>query len=240
LELTRKLVELQPGLAEAERSLALAEKKLAALLGVSQRYQESRDAYERARAIDERLSARNPSNMRAKLDLWFDYSDLGWVMARMGTYTEALSSHRRALALREEAARADPNDVRAAAAVASSIARISSTLRRMGNFDEAQAESQRAVALFEDLTTRSRADWTIIEDLANAHSDVADVLADLAARRGVTAARQQEFRARAIAEYRKAIELYEGLRAKGVLPKAHEKYIADLKEDVEKVRRAAR
>ena len=240
VELARKLVELQPGLAEAERSLALAEKKLAALLGVSQRYQESRDAYERARAIDERLSMRNPSNMRAKLDLSFDYSDLGWVMARMGTYAEALASHRRALALREEAAQADPNDFRAAVAVANSTVRLGTTLRKMGDFDGALAESQRAAALYADLIRRSTADWTTVESLANAHSDVADELVDLAARRGAPPARQPEFRARAIAEYRKALELYEGLRDKGVLPKAHEQYIAELKEDVEKVRRAAR
>jgi len=239
LEMARKLVELQPGYAEAERSLALAEKKLAALLGVSQRYQESREEYERARVIDERLSARNPSNMRAKLDLSFDYSDLGWVMARMGTYPEALASHRRALALREEAARADPNDVRAAKGVASSTTRIGTTLRRMGNFDEALAESQRAVALYEDLTRRSTADWATVEDLADTHSDVAEALVGLAARRGAPAARRQDYRARAIAEYQKAVALYEGLRDQGVLPKAHEKYIAEYKEDIEKVRRGA-
>jgi tetratricopeptide (TPR) repeat protein len=160
-------------------------------------------------------------------------------MAKMGAYTEALASHRRALALREEAAQADPNDVRAAVAVANSTVRIGTTLRLMGDFEGAQAESQQAVALFEDLTNQSRADWTIMENLADAHSDVADALVDQAARRGATPARQQESRARAIAEYRKALELYEGLHDKGVLPKAHEKYIADLKEDVEKVRRAA-
>jgi non-specific serine/threonine protein kinase/serine/threonine-protein kinase len=237
--MARKLVELQPGHAETERSLALAEKKLAALLGVSLRYQESRDAYERARVIDERLSARNPSNMRAKLDLSFDYSDLGWVTGRMGTFTEALAWHRRALALREEAARADPNDVRAVKAVAASTKRIGTTLRKMGNFDEAVAESQRAVALYEDLTKRSTAEWSTVEELADAHSDVGDAWVDLAARRGTPAARRQEYRARAIAEYQNAVALYEGLRDKGVLPKAHEKYIAEYKEDIEKVRRAA-
>jgi non-specific serine/threonine protein kinase/serine/threonine-protein kinase len=240
LELARKLVERQPGRAEAERSLALAEKKLAALLGVSLRYQECRDAYEQARVIDERLSAGNPSNMRAKLDLSFDYSDLGWVMGRMGAYTEALASHRRALALREEASRADPNDVRAAKAVASSTTRIGNLLRNMGDLDGSLTESQRAIVLYDDLAKRAATDWSTVEDRADAHSDLADTLVALAARRGTAAARQQEYRARAIAEYQRALALYEGLRDKGVLPKAHEKYITELKEDVEKVRRAAR
>jgi hypothetical protein len=76
--------------------------------------------------------------------------------------------------------------------VASSTTRIGTTLRRMGNFDEALAESQRAVALYEDLTRRSTADWATVEDLADTHSDVAEALVGLAARRGAPAARRQD------------------------------------------------
>jgi tetratricopeptide (TPR) repeat protein len=157
----------------------------------------------------------------------------------MGAYTEALASHRRALALREEAAQADPNDFRAARSVASSTARIGTVLRRMGDLDAALVESRRAIVLTEDLAKRSAADWATVEERADAHSDLADTLVALAARRGTPAARQQECRARALAEYQKALALYEDLRDKGVLPKAHERYITELKENVEKVRRAA-
>jgi hypothetical protein len=69
--------------------------------------------------------------MRAKLDLSYDYSDLGWVAARMGSDGDALASHRRALALREEAARVDPNGQRAAISVASSTNRIANLLHKM-------------------------------------------------------------------------------------------------------------
>jgi tetratricopeptide (TPR) repeat protein len=160
-------------------------------------------------------------------------------MASMGAYPESLASNRRALGLREEAARADPNDQRAATAVAASTKRIGTTLHSMGNLDEALAESQRAVALYEDVTRRSKEDWGLVLSLAEAHDDVADVLMDLAARRGIPAARQQEWRARALAEDREALALYEGQRDKGALPKAQEKRIAELKETVEKIRRAA-
>ena len=108
----------------------------------------------------------------------------------------------------------------------------------MGNFDEALAELQRAVALYEDATRRSKEEWGTVVNLAEAHDDVAEVLVDLAARRGTPAARQQEWRARALAEDRKALALYEGLRDKGVLPKTREQRIAELKEAVEKLRRA--
>ena len=110
----------------------------------------------------------------------------------------------------------------------------------MGDLDGSLTESQRAIVLYDDLAKRAATDWSTVEDRADAHSDLADTLVALAARRGTAAARQQEYRARAIAEYQRALALYEGLRDKGVLPKAHEKYITELKEDVEKVRRAAR
>jgi len=58
-------------------------------------------------------------------------------------------------------------------------------------------------------------------------SEVADTLVGLVARRGPQAAHQQKFRARASAGYQKALALYDGLRDRGVLPKANEKTSAN-------------
>jgi len=98
---------------------------------------------------------------------------------------------------------------------------------------------QRAIVLYDDLAKRAATDWSIVEERADSHAYLANTLSALAARRGIPAARQQEYRLRAIAEYQSALALYEGLRDKGVLPKAHEKNITELKEQVEKVRRGA-
>jgi serine/threonine protein kinase len=239
-ELANKLVRMKPGDEGAERSLALAEKKLGALYGVSQRYQECRLEYERAREIDERRAARNPADTRARLDLSYDYSDLGWVTARMGSYDDALASHRRALALREEAARADPNDQRAALAVASSTNRIGNVLHKKGDLDGALGELQRAAALWEKAAGRSGADWASVRSLAEVHVDLAETLVDLGARRGTSEERQGELRDRAAGEYRKAIELYEGLRARGVLPAAEVQHIGEIQADADKLQRATR
>ena len=238
-ELARKLVELKPGNPESVRTLAVAEKRLAALYGVTERYQECRQEYERARQIDEQRCARNPTDIRAKLDLSYDYSDLGWVSGRMGAYDDALASHRRALALREEAAAADPNDQRAATAVASSTNRIGGVLHKKGDLNGSLAELQRAIALYEKLAGRPGADWGTIRNLAEVHVDTAETLVDLGARSGEPAAQRQEFRNRAAGEYRKAREVYEGLRAKGLLPAADVKNIAELQAKEDKLRRAA-
>jgi hypothetical protein len=46
-------------------------------------------------------------------------------------------------------------------------------------------------------------------------------------------------RNRAAGEYRKARELYEGLRARGVLPAVEVKHIVELQGEEDKLRRAA-
>jgi serine/threonine protein kinase len=235
-ELARKMAELKPGDAETVRALAVAEKRLAALYGVTQRYQECRQEYERARAIDEQRCARYPADTRAKLDLSYDYSDLGWVAGRTGAYDDALASHRQALALREEAATADPNDLRAATAVASSIDRVGATLHKKGDLDGALAELQHAVALYQKLADRPGADWGSIRNLAETRQDLASTLVDRAARKGLPA-EQQGWRNRAADEYRKARELYEGLQARGLLPAADVKDIAELRALEDKLRR---
>jgi len=235
-ELARKVVELKPGDAESVRNLALSEKKLGALYGVTDRYQDCRLEYERARDIDEQRCARNPQDMRAKLDLSYDYSDLGWVAARQGALDDALVSHRRALALREEAAKADPNDRRAAVSVASSTDRIGVVLYRKGDFNGALAEMQSAAALYEKLTREPGIDWATVRSLAEVRVDIAETLVDMGTRTGTSAEQRRDLRVRAAGEYRKARELYEGLQSRGVLPKVYLKRIVELQAEEDKLK----
>jgi serine/threonine protein kinase/tetratricopeptide (TPR) repeat protein len=238
-ELARKIVDAKPDDLEAARTLALAEKKLGALYGVTQHYQECRQEYERAREIDERRCARNPTDMRAKLDLSYDYSDLGWITARMGAYDDALVSHRRALALRQEVAATDPNDQRAAISVASSTNRIGNVLHKKGDLAAGLAQLQHAAALWQKLADRPGADWATIRNLAEVYVDLAQTQVDLGARPGMPGEHQREFRDQAAGEYRKSIELYEGLRGRGVLPAAELKRIGELQAEADKLRRVA-
>jgi non-specific serine/threonine protein kinase/serine/threonine-protein kinase len=238
-QLARKVVELKPGDVESARNLALAEKRLAALYGVTGRYQECRREYELARDIDEQRSARNPADMHSKLDLSYDYSDLGWVAGRMERLDDALASHRRALALREEAAQADPKDVRAATAVASSTHRIGIILSRKGDPEGALTELRNAAVLYEKLADRSSPDWQTVRDLAEVHDDMAETLVAMGERKGTPASQRQALRSRAAGEYRKSRELYEGLKTRGVLPKAYLKRIDELQKEEDKLRPAA-
>ena len=210
---------------EAERSLAVADKRLAALYGVTGRMEDCRREYEMARAIDERRCARNPQDMRARLDLSFDLSDLGWAAGAMNRFEDALAFHRRALELREQAAQADPHDFRAATAVAASTRKIGMALRKMAKPREAMAASQQAAARYGELSRRPGADWATVRSLAETHVDMAEAWIDLAQASA------------AASEYEQARSLLAGLRDQGKLPKSQWPRVDELAAAAEKARR---
>ena len=151
----------------------------------------------------------------------------------MGAFDDGLASHRRALALRQEAANADPKDVRAALSVASSTTRIGNLLEKKGDFPGALSELQDSARLYQDLANRPGIDWATVKDLAEVHSDIADALVDQAKSSRAPSPR-------AAGEYRKAREIYEGLRARGLLPKAYLKRISELQAEEDKLKPVAR
>ena len=234
-QLSQRLAEMQRGGMEALRTLALARKKLGALYGVSKRYDEARREYEQAAAIDEQRLARNPNDKRAKLDLSFDYSDLGWVSGRLGKYADALAAYRRVLALRTEVAQADPNDQRAADSLASAMTRLGLALRSMGDLAGSEAELRRAIALYQSQAEREGSSWSVVRSLAEAHVYLADTLESQCLKSGGGAA----CRARAASELATVSSLLEGLKQKGVLPKADDQLIAQVRDHEARLRGVA-
>lgn len=209
LALFQQLSDSQPGNKERNRSTAVAHKRLAALYGVTQRYQDAEREYQKARIMDEARMAFGPSSdMRAKLDLSYDYSDLGWVSSHLNDDRTALAWLEKALALRELAAKADPSDQRAADSVASITGRIAAAQRRLGELDPALLNAQKALELWKQRAARPGASYTIQTEVADAHAEIAD---NFAARANCS---------RAASEYDQARAIYATLRDRGTLPKA--------------------
>ncbi len=227
LDIQRRIVELLPTDANAQIALALAHKKLGALVGVVQppRYEDARREYEQAREIDERQLA-SSGGSRAQLDLSYDYSDLGWVAIRLGDSPGGLAYYRKALALRQAAAAADPNDYRAAFATASSHERIGRLLRQMGDAPAGIIEIQQALVLWQELADRPDAVWSTVRNLADAHSEL-----------GACFVAMRAF-PRAATEYDQASEIYKTLRDRGVLPQSLNKQMDELKSQADKCRRS--
>ncbi len=221
---------------ESERSLAVAEKRLAALYGVTGRMEDCRREYDMARAIDEQRCSRNPQDMRAKIDLSYDYSDLGWAAGAMNRLDDALQFNRKALQLRQQAAQADPQDFRAATAVAASMRRIGVVLKRMAKPQEALAELEQAVAHYGELSRRPGADWATVLSLADTHESIAETWADLAKAPAAGRAQRTADSLAAAGEYDQARALLAGLRDQGKLPKPEWKHVDELATLAQKAR----
>jgi tetratricopeptide (TPR) repeat protein len=215
------------------RTQAVAYKKLGALYGVSKRFEEARGRYAQASVIDERRLAQSPDDTRAKLDLSYDYSDLGWVAGQLGSYAESLTAYQRVLLLRTEAARSDPNDQRAADALASAVRRVGTALRKAGDPEGSERELRRAIALYQNLIQRG---WGRRFDLAMTLDDLADSLEALCHK----GHRGPSCLAGAADQVHAELAILEQLRAEGRLVQADQHMIAEAKQREDALRHAAR
>ena len=222
--LAARYAALLPQSAEAARTLAISKKKLAALYGMAKRYDEAQARYQEAAVIDERRLSRDPNDIRAKLDLSFDYGDLGWVAGRLGKFEDSLTAYRRVYALRAEAARADPRDQRAATSLAAAGGRVGIALRRVGDLEGSERELRKSIAAYRDLVRTGRTGWETSRNLAMMHDELAGTLGDGCEKTHGGAA----CRSRVLAELNAEWDLLQDLHTRGVLSKADDAYLADL------------
>lgn len=232
LALYTQLAAQKPENPEVQRSLAICHKRLAALYGVAQRYNESHEHYEAARVIDESRLGVNPMTPRTKIDLSYDYSDLGWVSSRLGNDPAALEWLRKALVLRREAVAADPNDMRAARALASIGSRMTEVLRRLGRYPEGLALTGEMMAQIERMLEKSPTDVESILGLADAHGESGRLRMDMAAH---SPAHRHELLLAALQELNAAKSSYGALRDSGKLPKSSFDDLARYQDDIAKV-----
>jgi tetratricopeptide (TPR) repeat protein len=230
LETMRRVAALEPGREEPRRNLALSSKRLGALYGMVNRFQDCRRQYEAARDIDEQRLARRPGDTRVILDVSYDYSDLGWLAGKGGDYARALVLYRRTLELRTAAAQADPHDHRAATALAGAMNKIGITLHRLGDLPAALDMLQRSAKVYEDTLGRDSKEWGSLRMLAENYDDIGEVLQDM---------HQPDSAARAAAEYRHARRVYEDLRDRGLLPASYLSRIAEIAAEESKIKPAA-
>ncbi len=109
--------------ADADRNVALCEKKLAALRLRAGDLAGALAGYQAARAIDERLAADDPRSLQARTDLSYDLSDMGTTLRRMNRWDEADAAFTQAVGLRRDAYAVDKNNARARRSLAAILFR---------------------------------------------------------------------------------------------------------------------
>jgi non-specific serine/threonine protein kinase/serine/threonine-protein kinase len=142
----RDLSSADPSNREFKRAVALVHKRMGAILWVLGRYPEAVTAYREAGAVDEQLVESAPSDMRAKIDLSYDYSDLGNLLNFLGD-SHGIQTMNRALALRREAFAADRQDARARFSLVSLLHRVAHVEHGSGEVKTALEHVSEAHAL---------------------------------------------------------------------------------------------
>ena len=197
LDAWERIARAQPGSADAPRNLALAHKRVGAVLIRKGQLADALMHYQAARTIDEKRVAANPNDAEARLDLTFGYSDIGYILREQGHPAEALANYRKAEAIREELVAADHKDERARSSLASTCGYIARILWDMGERQQSMAYHRKALAVQESL---------MADDPMNrvAQSDVADTCVRLGSDYANLAADSQASARERIALWRQA------------------------------------
>ncbi len=141
------LLELDKGSVEAQRNVALAEKRIGSVYHALGDYVDAIANYRKAAVIDEGRVAADPLNPTARMDLSFDLVALGWSLHEARDENQAAATLNRAIALRRQLAAIDPHDFRAQSEF-ETVLRIAGLARaQAGSLTEALGFDREAVAV---------------------------------------------------------------------------------------------
>ncbi len=212
----QKHADAKPNEVVRRQPVALAHKHIGGMLIMQGRYAEALTHYYAAETIDEALLRTNPTNVTARLDLTFTQSDIGYIHWKQGDLRAALASYRKALAVREEIALADPKNERAQSSVAVTYYRTASILMDLGDARPAADLYRKAIHVRETLVAKPALNENQ-DDLAYNYFGLGNAL------------RQMKQWREARDDYRHALGIWNGLRARGVKGIETEETERDLK-----------
>ncbi len=159
--------------------------------------------FQRATAIHQKLLAADPGNLTYKSELALDFQVLGRVASRRNPEA-ALPLFQKAMQLQSEVLEADSRNERPFNSLKLTISLLAAQQARLGNSKEALVLANRCLAMSEEMLQRNpsaRAEG----DLANAHDTLGDAW---------MAAHQKQ---KAMAEYRKGLEILQAMQRKNTL-----------------------
>jgi len=158
VDVSEQLLALTPDSANRQRTAALAHKYFAGQTPNNDAGREtSRTHLRRALELDQRRVDAAPADREARLDLSFDFSELGTIASNAHRYDEALEAFTRASDIRAELARVDPTDTRLQDRLSFIERRRGNTLYQLGRLDEAQRAHERSLDIAEALLRMNNA-----------------------------------------------------------------------------------
>jgi non-specific serine/threonine protein kinase/serine/threonine-protein kinase len=128
-------------------NIALAHKRIAAMLALLKKPNEALEHYRAAESIEEALLKMDSRDAKLRLDATFTQSDIGTMLWELGDRSAAIARYRKVLTVREELAAADPKDARVQWALASTYGHLGGSLWKMGDRDGSLSSYRRALAV---------------------------------------------------------------------------------------------
>jgi serine/threonine-protein kinase len=191
-ELSRQLVDLDPGNAEAQRDLAISYDKLG---NVQMQLGDSKAAlaaYQQSLAVNERLARAEPQSEQAQRGLAVSYCNLGDARIQLGDSQAALAAYKQGLAGFERLARANPQSTQAQRDLSLCHDRLGDVwLRQLGDPRAARTAYQKSLAVAERLARADPQSTQAQRDLSITYERLGDVQMQLGEKKAALAAYRQ-------------------------------------------------
>jgi non-specific serine/threonine protein kinase/serine/threonine-protein kinase len=210
----------KPDEARVLRNLSQVHKYTAGLHYGKGEHRSGLDLIVKARALDERLLARNPQDPTAQDDLTFSLNQLSWGHSKLGDLAGALAVTQESLAMRERILAQNPGEARAQERLAYTLRAAALLRRKTGDAAAGRRDYLRAHAIYSDLRARGYGGAYVGTELGITELE----LGDQAAEEGRPADACQW--------YRRSATVFGELAAQGAVR-------SDSHEEAEKARRAA-
>jgi tetratricopeptide (TPR) repeat protein len=208
MEVTEKLVALQPANRMWPRNLALVSKQYGSVLQALKELNAAREYFEKALAQDRKAVEAEPSYPRAKLDLSFSYGSIGSLLREQGDTDGALAAHQSAFDLRQAVYTADPKNKFALQSLVWAHKSIAGVLADKGDLPGALSREREVLKLRETWENSHPSPHRNAGWLASFHSSVGDHRVRIASQLGIPATRRLEHWRRAREDYSKALAFW--------------------------------
>lgn len=215
------LLAADPADRRYRRNVALEQKKVGGIYEATGKLNAALEEYQKALPVDEALAAENPNDALAQRDLAIDYANVGDILLKTGNTPGALKRYRQAIEIDERLAKADPKDAWARRYLAYNYNRLGDALIKTADERAALSAYKKALELAELRANSDTSNAAAREDLADSYAKSAAAYFFLGSNSQASTYTKKKRLLEARSLYQKSLELWQGMRDRGVLSGLH-------------------
>jgi eukaryotic-like serine/threonine-protein kinase len=234
LGIYQRLAKLDPKNQLYQTQLSFSHKRVGGALIVQKQLLAALEHERAALEIDEAQLALHPDSVKTRYSITFTYSDTGYILGLQGDFDLALWYYQKALEIRTALVQADRQDSKAKEGLANTHNYIGWNLREKGDLAAALVSYRKGLALREILSEKDPANEPLRFKVAQSESNIGDVYAAMAFRPGVAAKDELTYCRESETWNRKALPMWQQMRAEGKIPAPDLEMLANLNQNLEK------